>query len=77
MAEQRQDRPNGTGNKPASAVKKRRKGQDLQPIQTTAQQNGQLKNYASSAGVGPSGSSNVVANYRSRYVPQSQHVEAR
>jgi hypothetical protein len=77
MAEQRQDKVNGAGNKPAVAAKKRRKAHDLQPIQTVAQQNGQLKNHASSAGVAVSGSSNASVNYRSRYVSQSQDVHTR
>ena len=72
MDEQRQEKPNGVGNRPALAAKKRRKGGDLQPIQTAAQQNGQLKTYASPAGASAAGSSNVAANYHSRYIPQFQ-----
>jgi len=60
MAEPRQDRTNGIG-KSAAAGKKRRKGQDLQPIQTVPpQQNGFRNNYA---GLAP----NYPLNLHSRY----------
>jgi hypothetical protein len=49
MAEQRQDKTNGIG-KVAAAGKKRRKGQDLQPIQTVPpQQNGFREKYGDSS----------------------------
>jgi hypothetical protein len=54
MAEQRQDKTNGIG-KVAIAGKKRRKGQDLQPIQTVPPQlNGYRNNYAAAAVLAPS-----------------------
>ena len=64
MAEQRQDQVNGIG-KPNIAGKKRRKGQDLQPIQTVPpQQNGFGSLYTGSTAVPP----NQNLDYLSRYV---------
>jgi len=64
MAEQRQDKVNGAG-KPNVAGKKRRKGQDLQPIQTVPpQQNGIRTTYTGSTAVAP----NQNLDYLSRYV---------
>jgi hypothetical protein len=63
MAEQKQDKSNGTG-KVLIAGKKRRKGQDLQPIQTlTPQQNGFRNNYAGSTGL----ASVQAVEYHNRY----------
>jgi hypothetical protein len=53
MAEQRSDKANGVG-KIAAAGKKRRKGQDLQPIQTAPPgQNGVRNSYSASTAMGP------------------------
>lgn len=59
MAEPRQDKTNGIG-KTAAAGKKRRKGQDLQPIQTPPQQNGFRNNYA---GLAPNYSLDLHSRY--------------
>jgi len=64
MTEQRQEKANGLG-KLSIAGKKRRKGQDLQPIQTAPpQQNGYRNNFSGSNALGP----NVATNYQ-RYAP--------
>jgi hypothetical protein len=60
MAESRQDKTNRIG-KAAAAGKKRRKGQDLQPIQTVPpQQNGFRNNYA---GLAPTYPLNLHSRY--------------
>lgn len=64
MAEQRRDKVNGVG-KLNMAGKKRRKGQDLQPIQTVPlQQNGVRDTYTGSTAMAP----NQKLDYLSRYV---------
>lgn len=63
MTEQRQEKANGLG-KLSIAGKKRRKGQDLQPIQTAPpQQNGYRNNFAGTSALGP----NPAISYQ-RYV---------
>jgi hypothetical protein len=73
MADQRQDKANGTA-KPSTTTKKRRKGQDLAPIQTLpARQNG--SGSRSSLGIPTVASLGHLMDYQPRYGLHMCHCE--